>query len=101
MDSDMAVSTRRSKPKSGIADRDRAWLGAGAAGFELGEIGFAVRQPLEAGQRIADRVELADQQPLRGAVLAGRPVRVDDDHPPVILQRRTHVPEKLRWPFDL
>ena len=35
---------------SGVADRDVARLGAGAARLELGEIGFAVGQPVEAGE---------------------------------------------------
>ena len=57
------------------ADLDLLGGGAGAAGLELGEIGFAVGQPLEAGELVAERVELADQQALaacRGGRSAGR-----------------------------
>ena len=63
--------------------------------LERGEIGFGVGQPLEPRQLVADRVELADQQPRRRAVTVGRPVGVDDDDAAVALESVVQVPEEL------
>src|ERR1043165_4554901 len=85
----------------GGAGGDVARLGARGAGLELGEIGFAVGHALEAGEAVADRVELADQNPLRRAVAVGRPIGVDDDHLAVALQRGAQIPEELGGAGDL
>src|SRR5688500_20355736 len=88
-------------PRHRRADRYVLRLRPRTDRFELGEIGFGLGQSLETGELIADRGELADEQPRRSAVPVRRPVGIDDDDPSARLQIDPQVPEELARPLDL
>src|SRR5690606_42157616 len=77
-----------------LAYPDRVGARTLAAGDEAREITAGVLLVVVGEQLVADRLEFADEQAERGAVLRDRPIAVDDDHLPVPAQRRTQPPEE-------